>query len=67
MDEDKPIGSIGNIEVEYASQGEQKDQVSKAIDTTNNILQQCVPSKDLALNSTPGNSVFNINLKYDIN
>ena len=30
-------------------------------------MQQCVPSKDLALNSTPGNSVFNINLKYDIN
>ena len=25
MDEDEPIGSIGNIEVEYASQGGQKD------------------------------------------
>jgi len=67
MDEDEPIGSIGNIEVEYTSQGGQKNQVSKVIDTTNNILQQCVLSKDLALNSTPGNSVFNVNLKYDIN
>jgi len=67
MDKDEPIGSIGNIEVEYASQGGQKDQVSKVIDTTNNMLQQCVPSKDPALNSTSGNSMFNINLKYNIN
>ena len=37
------------------------------IDTTNNTLQQRVPSKDPALNSTPDNSVFNINLNYDIN
>jgi len=67
MDEDKPIGSIGNIEVEYASQGGQKNQISKAIDTTNNTLQQHVSSKDPALNSTPDNSMFNINLNYDIN
>jgi len=38
MDEDKPIGSIGNIEVEYAFQGGQKNQISKVIDTTNNTL-----------------------------
>jgi len=67
MDEDELIGSIGNIEVEYTSQRGQKDQVSKATDTTNNMLQQHVPSKDLALNSTPGNSMFNINVNYNIN
>ena len=67
IDEDKPVSSIGSIKVEFASQGEQKNQVSKAADTTNDMLQQYVPSKDLALNSTPGNSMFNINLNYDIN
>ena len=67
MDEDEPISSIGSIKVEFTSQGGQKDQVSKAADTTNDMLQQHVLSKDLALNSIPGNSMFNINLNYDIN
>ena len=39
MDKDEPIGSIGSVKVEYASQGGQKDQVSKATDTTNDIVQ----------------------------
>ena len=67
MDEDEPISSIGSIKVEFTAQGGQKDQVSKAADTTNDMLQQHVLSKDLALNSIPGNSMFNINLNYDIN
>ena len=39
MDKDEPISFIGSIKVEYASQGEQKDQVSKVTDTTNDIVQ----------------------------
>ena len=31
------------------------------------MLQQCVPSEDPALNSISSNSVFNINLNYNIN
>jgi len=67
MDEDEPVTSIGSIKVEYALQKGQKDQVSKATDITNNMLQQCVSSKDLASSSTTSNSVFNIQLNYDIN
>ena len=67
MNKDEPVSSIGSIKVEFVFQRGQKDQVSKATDTTNDMLQQCVPSKDLALNLTPGNSVFNINLNCDIN
>ena len=36
--EDKSISSIGSIKVEYVSQEEQKDQVSKVTNTTNNML-----------------------------
>jgi len=39
MDEDEPVGSIGSIKIEYMSQEGQKDQISKAIDTTSNTLQ----------------------------
>ena len=67
MDENKPVSSIGSIKVEYTSQGGQKDQVSKMANITNNMLQQCVPSKDPALNFTSSNSMFNINLNYNIN
>ena len=68
MDKDKPVSSIDSIKVEYVSQGEQNGQASKATDTTNNMVQQQVPSEDLALNSTSGSNVFNnINLNYDIN
>jgi len=67
MDENEPVGSISSIKVEYVFQRGQKDQISKAADTTNDTLQQCVPSEDLVLNSTPGNSMFNINLNYNIN
>jgi len=67
MDEDELVGSNGSIKVEYVSQGEQKDQVSKAADTTNDTLQQRVSSEVPASNSTSSNSMFNINLNYDIN
>jgi len=66
MDEDEPVGSIGSIKVEYASQGGQNVQVSKATDTTNDTVQQCVLSEDPALNLTSGNNLFNINLNYNI-
>ena len=39
MDKDEPVGSIGSVKVEYASQRGQKDQVSKATDTTNDTVQ----------------------------
>ena len=66
MDEDRPVRSIGCIKLEYKSQRGKKDQVSKATDSTNNILQQHGPNKDKAPNSTWDNNVFNIKLNYDI-
>ena len=38
IDEDKPVSSIGSIKIEYVSQEEQKNQVSKVTDTTNDML-----------------------------
>ena len=67
MDENKPVISIGSIQIEYASQGGQNGQVSKVTDITNNICQQHVPSEDPASSLTSGNSAFNIQLNYDIN
>ena len=42
MDEDKPVGTIDSIKLEYASQEKQKDQVSIATDTTRNMMHQHV-------------------------
>ena len=67
MNEDKPVTSIGSIQIEYASQVGQNGQVSKTTDITNNMCQQCVPSEDPASSSTSGNSAFNIQLNYNIN
>jgi len=67
MNEDEPIISIGSIKVEYTFQERQKYQVSKVTDITNNMLQQCVSKKDPASSSTTSNSVFNIQLNYNIN
>ena len=66
IDENKPVGSINSIRLEYAFQRGQKDQVSKTTDITSDTLQQCISNKDWALNLIPGNNVFNINLNYDI-
>jgi len=66
MDEDKPVNSIGSIKVEYVSQEGQKDQVSKATDNTNNTLQQRVSNEVPASSTTSSNSVFDIQLSYDI-
>jgi len=66
MDEDKPINSIGSIKVEYVSQEGQKDQVSKVTDNTNNTLQQCVSNKVPASSTTSSNSMFDIQLSYDV-
>jgi len=52
MDGDKPVRSIGSIKLEYKSQRRKKDQVSKATDSTNNMLQQYGLNKDKAPNST---------------
>ena len=38
IDKDEPVGSISSIKLEYASQRGQKDQISKATDTTSNII-----------------------------
>jgi len=46
MNEDKPVNSIGSIKVEYVSQREQKDQVSKETDNTNSMLQQHISNED---------------------
>jgi len=67
MDENEPVTFISSIKVEYVFQGGQKDQVSKVTNITNNMLQQRVSSKNLALSSITSNSMFNIQLNYDIN
>jgi len=66
MDEDKFANSISSINVEYAFQEEQKDQVSKANDYTNNILQQCVSNEVPTSSITSSNNMFDIQLSYDI-
>jgi len=65
MDEDEPANSIGSINVEYASQGEQKDQVSKANDHTNNTSQH-VSNEVPTSSTTSSNNVFDIQLSYDV-
>lgn len=66
MDEDKFANSISSINVEYVFQEEQKDQVSKANDYTNNILQQCVSNEVPTSSITSSNNMFDIQLSYDI-
>ena len=66
MDEDEPVNSNGSIKVEYVSQEGQKDQVSKVTDNTNNTLQQCVSNEVPASSTTSSNSMFDIQLSYDV-
>jgi len=66
MDKNKPANSIGSINVEYASYGEQKDQVSKMNDHTNNMLQQCVSSEVSFSGTISSNNMFDIQLSYDV-
>ena len=67
MDKDESVSSIGSIKLEYASQGGQKDQVSKTTDVASNTMYQCVSNKNSASSLTLDNNMFNINLDYDIN
>jgi len=67
MNKDEPVGSIDSIKLEYVSQGGQKDQVSMATDTTNNMMHQHVSNVDWASEPTSDNNMFNINLNYNIN
>jgi len=67
IDEDKPITSVGSIQIEYVSQGGQKDQVSKVSNSTNNVSQQCVSNEVPASSSPLSNNVFNVQLNYNIN
>jgi len=67
MDEDKPANSIGSINVEYTSQGEQKDQVSKVNDHINNTSQQHVSNEVPISSTTSSNNMFDIQLSYDVN
>ena len=66
MDKDEPVGTIDSIKLEYASQEEQKDQVSMATDTTRNTMHQHVSNMDWVSEPTPDNNVFNVNLNHDI-
>ena len=66
MDKDKPVNSIGSIKLEYTLQGRQKDQVSKVTDNTNNMFQQCASNEVLTSNIASNNSIFNIQLSYNI-
>ena len=60
MNKDEPANSISSINAEYASYGEEKDQVSKVNDHTNNMLQQCVLSEVPSSSTTSSNNVFDI-------
>ena len=66
MNKDNSVNSIGSIKIEYTSQGGQKNQVSKVTDNTNNMLQQHISNKIPASSTTSSNSMFNIQLSYDI-
>jgi len=66
MNKDNSVNSIGSIKIEYTSQGGQKNQVSKVTDNTNNMLQQHISNKIPASSITSSNSMFNIQLSYDI-
>ena len=63
MEEDKPVVSIGSIQVEYVSQEGRNSQVSKVANNTNNTCYQCISNKNPASSS---NNVFNVQLSYDI-
>ena len=67
MDEDESANSIDSIKLEYIFQRGQKNQVSKVTNNTNNTLQQHILNKVLASNTISNNSVFNIQLSYNIN
>ena len=60
MEENKPIASIGSIQVEYASQERRNSQVSKAANNTNNTSYQHVINKNPASSSLSSNNVFNV-------
>ena len=66
MNEDKPVTSVGSIQIEYATKEGQNGLVSKAADNTNNACQQHVSNKDLVSNLPSSNNVFNIQLNYNI-
>ena len=66
IDEDNPVASAGSIQIEYTTQEGQNGQVSKAANNTNNVCQQCMSNKNLALNQPSRNNMFNIQLNYNI-
>jgi len=65
MNQNKPVRTSNSIKLEYASQKEQKDQVSMTTDTTRNTMHQCVLNINWASEPTP--NMFNVNLNYNIN
>ena len=46
IDKDESVGSIDSIKLEHMFQGEQKDQISMATNTTNNTKHQYVSNMD---------------------
>ena len=62
----EPANSIDSIRLEYTTQEGQNNQDSKAADTSLNIRQQYAPTVGPALNSPPGENVFDVQLNYDL-
>jgi len=60
MEENKPITSVSNIQVEYISQKGRNDQVSKTANNTNNMCHQCDYNKKPALSLLSDNNMFNV-------
>ncbi len=58
--------SMNSIRLEYATQEGQNNQDSKAANTSLNIRQQYAPTVGPALNSPPGENVFDVQLNYDL-
>jgi len=67
IDENKPINSSGNVELEYVTPKSQPNQVSKAVDLSFNMRQQYAPTVSSTLNQLHGKDIVNIHLNYDPN
>ena len=62
----EPANSMNSIRLEYTTQKGQNNQDSKAANISLNIRQQYAPTVEPALNSPPGENVFDVQLNYDL-
>jgi len=67
MDKDDSAPTSSSINLEYATQGGQNNQVSKAADPTLNMRMQGISTAQPALNMPASKNVFNVQLNYDPN